>query len=101
MARSLVDTNVLIYSRDRREPSKHARAVELIDDLAAAGDLVVSAQGLNEFSAVALRRGTPVPDVVAAIEEFQALGLLLPLMPNATIAALNALQAYKLSFWDA
>ena len=33
MARSLVDTNILIYSRDLNEPVKRARAIEVIDQL--------------------------------------------------------------------
>ena len=56
MPRSLVDTNILIYANDRHETVKRTRAIELIDRLSASGELVMSAQCLNEFSAVALRR---------------------------------------------
>ena len=63
MARSLVDTNILIYARDRDEPEKRRRAIEPIDGLAAAGELVLSVQCLNEFSATSLRRGVVVSEV--------------------------------------
>lgn len=38
MARSLVDTSVLIYSRDRTEPKKRLRAIDLINGLAACAE---------------------------------------------------------------
>ena len=47
MARSLVDTNVLIYSRDLNEPAKRTRAIEIIDQLGASGELVLSTQCLT------------------------------------------------------
>ena len=57
MARSLVDTNILIYARDLSETEKRLRAIDVIDGLAARGELVLSVQCLNEFSAASLRRG--------------------------------------------
>ncbi len=47
MARSLVDTNILVYSRDLNEPVKRAQAIEVIDQLRASGELVLSAQCLR------------------------------------------------------
>ena len=55
MARSLVDTNILIYARDLSETEKRLRAVDVIDGLAARRELVLSVQCLNEFSAASLR----------------------------------------------
>jgi len=43
MARSLVDTNVLIYSRDLNEPAKRTRAIEIVAHLVASRELVLSA----------------------------------------------------------
>ena len=60
MARSLVDTNILVYSRDLNEPVKRVRAIEVIDQLRGSGELVLSAQCINEFSSTSLRRGTPI-----------------------------------------
>lgn len=57
MARSLVDTNILVYSRDLNEPVKRARAIEVIDQLGANGELVLSAQCLNECSRGIASRG--------------------------------------------
>ena len=101
MARSLVDTNILVYSRDLNEPVKRARAIEVIDQLRASGELVLSAQCLNEFSSTSLRRGTPISEVRVAVSRWHDLGHVLPLTGSATTAALTAVERYGLSFWDA
>ena len=101
MARSLVDTNILVYSRDLNEPVKRARAIEVIDQLGAGGELVLSAQCLNEFSSASLRRGTPIAEVHAAVSVWHDLGDVLSLSGAATTAALTAVEQYRLSFWDA
>lgn len=101
MARSLVDTNILIYSRDLAEPAKRTRAIEVIDQLGAGGELVLSVQCLNEFSVAALRRGTSIGEVRAAVERWCDLAEVLPLHPTATTAALGAVERHRLSFWDA
>lgn len=101
MARSLVDTNILVYSRDLNEPVKRARAIEVIDGLRASGELVLSAQCLNEFSSTSLRRGTPISEVRVAVSRWHDLGEVLSLTGPATTAALAAVEQYRLSFWDA
>ena len=101
MARSLVDTNILVYSRDLNEPVKRAQAIEVIDQLRASGELVLSAQCLNEFSSTSLRRGTPISEVRIAVSRWHDLGDVLPLTGAATAAALTAVEQYRLSFWDA
>lgn len=101
MARSLVDTNILIYARDRDEPEKQRRAIELIDGLAATGELVLSVQCLNEFSATSLRRGVAVSEIETAVARWRDLGDVLRLEEAATSAALSAVAQHHLSFWDA
>ena len=101
MARSLVDTNILIYARDRDEPEKRRRAIELIDGLAASGEFVLSVQCLNEFSATSLRRGVAVSEVQTAVAGWRDLGEVLRLEEPATAAALGAVAQHHLSFWDA
>jgi predicted nucleic acid-binding protein len=101
MARSLVDTNILIYANDRNEPVKRTRSIELIDQLSASGELVISTQSLNEFSSVALRRGIPISEVRTKVEMLHDLGQVLPLTDAMTMAALEAVERHRLSFWDA
>jgi predicted nucleic acid-binding protein len=101
MPRSLVDTNILIYANDRHETVKRTRAIELIDQLSATGELVMSAQCLNEFSSVALRRGVPISEVRTKVEMLRDLGQVLPLTDVVTLAALEVVERHRLAFWDA
>ena len=101
MPRSLVDTNILLYANDRHETVKRTRAIELIDQLSASGELVMSAQCLNEFSSVALRRGIPISEVRTKVEMLHDLGQVLPLTDVMTLAALEVVERHMLSFWDA
>ena len=101
MARSLVDTNILVYSRDLNEPVKRTRAIEVIEQLRASGELVLSAQCLNEFSSTSLRRGMPISEVRVAVSRWHDLGQVLSLTAPATTAALAAVERYRLSFCDA
>jgi hypothetical protein len=59
--------NILISSRDLDEPEKRRRAIELIDSLAASGELVLTVQCLNEFSDESLCRGVDVSEVETAV----------------------------------
>jgi predicted nucleic acid-binding protein len=101
MASALIDTNILIYAREALQPAKRRRAIDLIDRLGARGELFLTAQALNEFSAASLRRGTPIGEVRAAVTRWTDLARVLPLEAAATTAALEAVERHHLSFWDA
>ena len=58
-ARVFVDTNVLIYQFDKREPDKKARAAAWMDYLWATRTGLVSFQVLQEFYAIATRKLAP------------------------------------------
>jgi predicted nucleic acid-binding protein len=102
---ALVDTNVLVYAYDSTETSKHLRAIELIESLSAAQDLVVSAQVFNELAWVLLRKPRLVgarPELVANIlQEVAGSATVLPLSPDLTFSALEAVAREGMSFWDA
>jgi predicted nucleic acid-binding protein len=51
-----VDTNVLLYGRDRKNPDKRAAAADWIRRLSAGRQLVISPQVMNEYSSVVLRK---------------------------------------------
>jgi len=55
-----VDTNVFLYARDDREPSKQAAAAHWLSVLANRGILVVSPQVIGEFLHVTLRGKLPI-----------------------------------------
>ena len=55
-AEFFLDTNVFVYTFDRQEPDKQARARGLVERALRTGDGVVSFQVVQEFLNVALRK---------------------------------------------
>jgi predicted nucleic acid-binding protein len=49
-ARYLIDTNLLVYAVDRREPEKRDRAREVLRRVGGAGSAALAAQVLSEFA---------------------------------------------------
>ncbi len=56
MPQAFLDTNVLVYANDGREPAKQDAALALLSAVAADRDGVISTQCLVEYAAVALRK---------------------------------------------
>ncbi len=55
----LLDTNLLIYTLDFREPVKRPRASRVLEYLIRRGNAALPAQALSEFSHVCLRKLRP------------------------------------------
>ena len=55
-AEFFLDTNVFVYTFDRQEPDKQARARGLVERALGTGDGVVSSQVVQEFLNVALQK---------------------------------------------
>jgi len=101
----LVDTNVVVYAHDPTNPEKHEIARRLLSDLKTAQRLAYTAQVLNEFCSRMLRPDRPpalTPEHVReVVADLQATGEVFPLTGEATSLAMDAVIAYKMSFWDA
>jgi predicted nucleic acid-binding protein len=67
-----VDTNVLVYAADERNPEKRRRAREWVGALASSDRLVLSPQSISEFYHVSRRRFPSVAraDLLRTCEEF-------------------------------
>lgn len=106
---SLVDTNVLVYRSDPRDPLKQTIATQVLRDGMIAGDLVLPHQALVEFVAAVARPraslgGQPLLSLERAIVETEALMTEYPVVyptPEVLRAALHAVSAYQLSWFDA
>lgn len=97
---SFVDTNVLLYTVDASEPEKRRRAVDVLEERA--DDLVVSAQVLSEFYAVATRRlRQPVTETEAAayIDDLERLPIV-SMDLRLVRAAIRLSREAQLSYWD-
>ena len=51
-----LDTNILLYAQDAGSPEKQRRSRDVMAQLAAAGDGVISTQVMQEFYAAATRK---------------------------------------------
>jgi len=105
LSRKLVDTNVLLYAHDPRDPAKQACAVALIRRLIEAEVLTVTAQVVNELY-VALTRPGRQPGLIpqqasTIVRDLMAVADVLPLTAATTDLALRAAADYGMHFWDA
>ena len=83
-SRAFLDTNVLVYSDDPRDPAKQAKALDLIKDYLRQGTGVVSLQVLQEYFVSA--RGKLKLDAELA---------------KHILASIDIHRLHGFSFWDA
>lgn len=104
MSKVLIDSNIFVYSYDPADPDKHAKALRLIEEVTRKGDLVLSAQVLNELSSTLLRRGKSLnldlERVRRIIDNIVKSVQVVPLTPEMTLTALGSGLRHGLSFWD-
>jgi predicted nucleic acid-binding protein len=102
--RYLVDTNMLMYALDRREPEKRARAREVLRRVGGAGTATLPAQVLSEFANACLRKLEPRPEPGTVRREVERLMLVFPVLPITAPVVLEALRGvgeHMLSYYDA
>jgi len=103
----LIDTNILVYRFDPRDPKKQESATRLLRDGIADDSARVPHQAIVEFVAAVtrtIRVGEPLLPLRDAIREAEELlSQFEVLYPNETIvrAALRGASAYQLSWFDA
>jgi predicted nucleic acid-binding protein len=101
--RAFVDTNVLVYAYDHDEPTKQARAAEVLSELVQRGQAVISTQVLQEFYWVVTRK-LSVPLAPSLAEEAVRELSDLPVVPVDRLLVLDAVRLCRereLSLWDA
>lgn len=101
VARSFLDTNVLVYADDRAAPAKQRRALELVAEHRRAGTGVVSLQVLQEYFVTATRKlGV---DAAVARRKVELLAELDVAVPDVTdvLGAIDLHRLHGVSFWDA
>ncbi|MCZ8131678.1 MAG: PIN domain-containing protein [Steroidobacteraceae bacterium] len=103
-ARAFVDTNVVVYLFDDREPKKRARAVALLERLAQADSVpVVSTQVLQEaYVALTRKVGVPAEEALATLQLMEGASFdVQPVDAKLVWRAAARSAADRLSFWDA
>lgn len=97
---TFIDTNVLVYSADKRDLRKQVLARSLVASALDNRQYVVSWQVLNEFANVALSKLAMSEDEVCDyLSYFRRLQLQMP-KPEMTERALDIKKRYGIQFYD-
>jgi predicted nucleic acid-binding protein len=100
-SRALLDTNILVYSDDRRDPAKQAKALTLIKDHLRLRTGVVSLQVLQEYFVSATGKLKLSAELAKQrIEVFARFHVAEPTVGD-ILAAIDLHRLHRLSFWDA
>lgn len=99
-----LDTNILVYARDRSEPAKGPFAEKLLHDVFLVGRPWLSTQVLSEFFWTVTRK-LPIPltteEAAAETRCLMTLASLAPVTRDLLEEALNAVEVHGLPLWDA
>ena len=101
MSKTFIDTNIVVYANDKRDPVKQKTAVNLIATLMDSGGGVISTQVLQEYAVTALQKLHQRPDAVirtiAILEQLEVIQQ----NPEMIRKAVELKALYQISFWDA
>jgi predicted nucleic acid-binding protein len=106
-ATAIVDTNILVYAFDGRDPRKQRIAAEVILDGAARDTIRIPHQALIEFYSVTTRLRYGQSPILAAADAAREINLMLQhfpiLYPDASVlrTALRGVVEHQLSWFDA
>jgi predicted nucleic acid-binding protein len=99
--RYTLDTNILIYSVDCDAGEKHEKAIGIIDK-AIGDDCILTVQSLAEFYSAVTRKGYAKPaEALEFIQVWTKLFVVAAASGACLLKAIEGVQSYKLSFWDA
>lgn len=99
--RSFLDTNILLYTDDSKEPEKQAQALTLLKSGWQTGNAVISTQVLQEYFAAATRKlSVPVETARRKIELLSARADVFSIAPDDIVQAIDLHRLHSFSFWD-
>lgn len=104
VATLFLDTNVLVYARDRSEPVKGPRAQDLLNKIFQAGPPQISVQVLSEFFWTVTRK-LPIPltpqEAIAEARRLIVLAKVAHLTTDLFEKAVMMTTSYQIPLWDA
>lgn len=104
VASTFLDTNILVYARDRGEPVKGPFADKLLQDIFLAGRPLLSVQVLSEFFWTVTRKlSVPLShdEATAEVRRLVALASVVPVTQDLLDKALDLIASDGLTLWDA
>lgn len=97
--KALMDTNILVYAWNTKDPRKQDKAITTLQHYQHQSYLTT--QNVTEFSAVMLRNGCTPDWIKDTLMIYERLMTILPLTTNHVKEALRGVKEYRMSFWDA
>lgn len=101
MTKLFLDSNVVIYGLDPRDPSKQERCLAWLSRAAALSSFTISAQVCAESRSVAVRKLGLKPKFVREAIERLLPWCTAPMTAEEVRRALELVQARRMSWWDA
>lgn len=99
--RSFFDTNILLYTDDRHDPIKQAKALALLQNAWMSSNLVLSTQVLQEYFAAATRKlGVPIERAQRKIQLLSQQANVFSIAPDDIVQAIDLHRLHGFSFWD-
>ena len=98
--RFFVDTNVIVYTRDRSAPRKRERAIAWLLALASADAITISPQVLNESINAFINKLDLDHDDLMPFVRGVASWCTAPVGPEVTAEALRVRSRWKFGWWD-
>lgn len=101
MAEFLVDSNILVYAFDAREPEKLVRAQAVLDALVESDRGVLSAQVLSEvYSTLTKKEIVPLETAERIVMEYARSWPIFDVKLEAVLDAVRAVRQYQFSYFD-
>ncbi|MFA4980705.1 MAG: PIN domain-containing protein [Sphingobacterium sp.] len=98
----LLDTNILVYGEDKKNPQKQILAIEFIDDCIKRNNGVLSIQNLVEFSNVLNTKiNLPSHDINERIKDFSTDFDLIHYNKDSILKANEYCEKFRTDFFDA
>ncbi len=101
MAKTFIDTNIIIYANDSRDEAKQKIALNVVAEHIRLGTGVISTQVLQEYAHVALNKLNQRQDVVlrqlVILEELEVIQQ----SPVLIRRSVEIKTSYRIGFWDA
>lgn len=97
----LIDSNLLIYPFDARDPTKQARAKQVLSLLDQHKTGILSSQALSEFANVMLRKlNLSAAQVYSLVDYYERIYPVLPLSAAVVLEAVRGVRDHNFAYYD-